>query len=233
MEAAHRGTAPDLSMHCSKPSRIGLTSPWETGRKQTLADAAEVTLALCESIEGPIRLVGHSWGGAVALATANKLGTTVSHLVLYEPMLCGLLHGHRRADAWSEAMGIYSAVQGLGDAQNWQALAEVFTDYFNGDGSWTATPVERQRVIAAQLPPNRHEWDAGAQSTTAHTFSGVSARTLLLRGSMTRLVMRETAAVLQEAFPDWELRDIAGAGHMGPLTHGPIVNADIRSFLAS
>ena len=68
---------------------------------------------------------------------AQKLGMTVSHLVLYEPMLCGLLHGHRRADAWSEAMGIYSAVQKLGDAQNWQALAEVFTDYFNGDGSWT------------------------------------------------------------------------------------------------
>jgi hypothetical protein len=40
--------------------------------------------------------------------------------------------------------------------------------------------------------------------------------------------MRETAAVLHEAFPDWELRDMAGAGHKGPLTHGPIVNAGIR-----
>src|SRR5687767_11993519 len=82
------------SYRCFAPNLLGygLTSPWQAGRKQTLADAAEVTLALCETIPGSIRLVGHSWGGAVALATANELGPRVSHLVLYEPMLVGLLH---------------------------------------------------------------------------------------------------------------------------------------------
>lgn len=223
------------SYRCFAPNLrgYGLTSPWQAGRRQTLADAAEVTLALCEAISGPIRLVGHSWGGAVALATAGTLGPRVSHLALYEPMLCGLLHGHGRADAWSEASGIYAAVQELGDAQDWEALAEIFTDYFNGEGSWAATPVERQRVITTQLPPNRHEWDAGAQSTTAQSFSGVTARTLILRGSLTRLVTKETADILCQAFPHWKLHEIPGAGHMGPLTHGPIVNAEVQSFLAS
>jgi len=211
----------------------GLTSSWQAGHTQTLADAAEITLALCETIQGSIRLVGHSWGGAVALATASKLGTTVSHMALYEPMLCGLLHGHGRAEAWSEAMGIYAAVQELGDAQDWVGLAEVFTDYFNGEGSWAATPVERQRLIAAPLPPNRHEWDAGSQSRTAQDFVGTTAQTLILRGSLTRLVTMETAALLHEAFPHWQLRDIQGARHMGPMTHGPIVNAEILSFLAN
>ena len=125
-----------------------------------------------------------------------------------------------------------SAVRELGDAQDWKALAEVFTDYFNGDGSWAATPTERQHVIASQLPPNRHEWDAGAQSTTAQRFGGITARTLILRGSLTRRVTKETAEVLCQAFPQWALHDIEGAGHMGPLTHAAIVNAEIQSFLA-
>jgi hypothetical protein len=37
-----------------------LTPAWHAERKQTLADAAEGTLFLCERIEGPLRLVGHS-----------------------------------------------------------------------------------------------------------------------------------------------------------------------------
>lgn len=222
---AHRCVAPNLLGY-------GFTSPWYAGRKQTLADAAEVTFALCKTIPGPIHLVEHSWGGAVALETANKLGPKVSHLALYEPMLCGLLHGHGKAEAWSEALGIYAAVQRLGDAQAWEALAQVFTDYFNGDGTWAATPTERQRAIAAQLPPNRHEWDTSSQSMTVQNFIGVTARTLILRGSRTRLVTREIADVLCQAFPHWQLQEIQDAGHMGPLTHSAIVNAEIQSFFA-
>ena len=210
----------------------GLTSPWQAGCRQTLADAAKVTLALCKTIPGPIRLVGHSWGGAVALETANKPGPRVSHLALYKPMLCGLLHTHGKAETWSEALGIYAAVQRLSDAQDWAAQAEVFTDYFNGDGTWAATPAERQYVIASQLPPNHHEWDASLQPTTAQDVGGVTARTLILRCSRTRPVTKEIADVLCQAFPHWQLQEIQDAGHMGPLTHGATVNAKIQFFLA-
>ena len=75
-------------------------------------------------------------------------------------MRCDLLHTQGKAKAWPEALGIYTAVQRLSDVQDWAALAELFTDYFNGDGLWAATPAERQSVIANQLPPNRHKWDA-------------------------------------------------------------------------
>jgi pimeloyl-ACP methyl ester carboxylesterase len=220
---------------CWAPNLLGygLTTPWPAARQQTLDDAAEVALALCRTIDAPIRLVGHSWGGAVALATAQQLGPAVSHLALYEPMLTGLLQGHGRSEASSEAMGVYTAVQTLGDAHDWMALAAVFTDYFNGAGAWASATPERQKAIASQLPPNRHEWDAGAPSATAEGFAGITARTLLLRGRQTRRVTWETAGVLSEAFPYWQLHDIEGAGHMGPLTHSAIVNSEFEAFLAS
>lgn len=226
----------ELAPHyrCIAPNLLGYgqTSPWPGDRMQTLDDAAAVALAVCELADGPIRLVGHSWGGAVALAAAHELGPRVSHLALYEPMLIGLLAGHRRDEAWQEAQGLYASVRRHGDAGDWPTLAKIFTDYFNGDGAWEASPPERRQAVASQLPPNRHEWDAGAPAITADRFSGIAARGMVLRGTETRLVLRETSNVLAQAFPAWELHDIDGAGHMGPLTHSAVVNESIKTFLA-
>ncbi|NUO72918.1 MAG: alpha/beta hydrolase [Frateuria sp.] len=226
----------ELAPHyrCIAPNLLGYgqTSSWAGDRMQTLDDAAAVALAACELTDGPIRLVGHSWGGAVALATAHKLGPRVTHIALYEPMLIGLLAGHHRAEASQEAQDLYASVRRYGDAGDWLALAKIFTDYFNGDGSWDASPPERRQAVASQLPPNRHEWDAGAPAITAGRFNGIVARGMVLRGTETRLVLRETSNVLAQAFPRWELHDIDGAGHMGPLTHSAVVNEQVKEFLA-
>lgn len=227
----------DLSSRyrCLAPNLLGYggTSPWSSNRRQTLADATEVALAVCELAQEPIRIVGHSWGGAVALSAAHKLGSRVSHLVLYEPMLMGLLVGHGRSQALREAEAVYAAVRHHGDAGDWLALAEIFTDYFNGEGAWKATPAERQQAVASQLPPNRHEWDAGAVSITASQLAGIAAKTALLCGNETRLVLKEIAAVLAQAFPDWTAIEVSGAGHMGPLTHSAFVNEHIKTFLVA
>ena len=60
----------------------------------------------------------------------------------------------------------------------------------------------------------------------------MTAGTLVLRGSRTRLVTKKIANVLCQAFPHWQLQKIQDAGHMEPLTHGATVNAKIKSFLA-
>lgn len=226
----------ELSPHhrCIAPNLLGYgqTTPWHKQGMQTLEDAVAVALAVCELVDGPIRLVGHSWGGAVALTAAQKLGSRVTHLALYEPMLMGLLAGHQREAASHEAHGMYAHVRQYGDAEDWMTLAKIFTDYFNGDGSWDASPPDRQQAVASQLPPNRHEWDAGAVPITADRFSGITARTMILRGTQTRLVLHDTTDVLTQAFPQWTLHEIAGAGHMGPLTHSAAVNGHITTFLA-
>jgi pimeloyl-ACP methyl ester carboxylesterase len=211
----------------------GQTTAWTVDGTQTLDDAAEVILAVCEQVDGPIRLVGHSWGGGVAVSAARKLGDRVSHLALYEPMLVSLLRDQHRTEAWAEAAALYADVKRLGGAGQWEALAQRFTDYFNGDGAWDATPADRQKAVAAQLLPNYFEWDAGRTTMTSADLSAISARTLLLRGTRTRLVLREIVDVLHAAFPHWQLLEVPGGGHMGPLTHADIVNPAIEEFLAA
>jgi len=227
----------ELSPHfrCLAPNLLGYgqTSPWPGRRRQTLDDATAIALAVCGLADEPIRIVGHSWGGGVALVTAHQLGPRVAELVLYEPMIGGLLAGHQRDEAAQAIEGLYAAVRTHCDARDWTTLAQIFTDYFNGEGSWHALAPERQRAMVDQTPPNCHEWDAGMPPITADRLRGITAHTLVMRGSETPFVLREITEVLLQAFPQWELREIAGAGHPGPLTHGGPVNDHIRQWFGA
>jgi pimeloyl-ACP methyl ester carboxylesterase len=211
----------------------GKTTAWSEARTLTVEDAVQVVLGVCEGLEAPIRLVGHSWGGYLALAAAKKLGERVSHLALYEPMMPGLLRGHERAKAWEEAASVYADVRRLSGAKQWMELAHRFTDYFNGEGAWQAANAERREAIAAQLPPNRHEWDAATQPVSTRALGPIAARGLVLCGTKTRLVLKDVVELLHAAFPEWQYVDVPGAGHMGPLTHTYTVNETIGEFLDS
>jgi len=222
----HRVIAPNLFGN-------GATSVWREPRRQTIADAAQVVLGLVEALEleAPLRLVGHSWGGAVALHAAHVLGERVGKLVLYEPMLPGLLKAHGRLQAAAETGALHAHLQRCAASGDWLAAAERFTDYFYGDGAWAATPPERRQLIADLLPPNLHEWDAAMVPLRADAFAGISAQTLLMRGRATRPALVEMASVLYQRFTHWQLVDVAACGHMAPLTHAAVVNAWIVDFL--
>lgn len=228
LERRFRVIAPNLRGY-------GDTTPWRGERAQTMADAARVALELVDALalDGPLRIVGHSFGGAVALWTAHVLGARVSHLALYEPMLPGLLPAHGRFTAARETGALYADVKHLGAAGDWMALGRRFTDYFNGDGAWDASPPERRQLIADLLPPNPHEWDACIAPLRADALHGIRARGLLMRGGATRPALIEMAALLHERFAHWHLVNLPGCGHMAPLTHADDVNRLVHAFLGA
>jgi len=227
LSARHRVIAPNLHGY-------GATSRVDADGPHTLAAAAQVVLQLCDglALEGPLSVVGHSWGGAVALWTARTLGPRVAQLALYEPMLPGLLAGHGCAEA-TDTAAMHADVARLSVAGEWAALAQRFTDYFNGDGAWAASPSERRQAIVGLLPPNPPEWDAAMVPVRADLFAAISARTLLMCGGATRPALRAIAAVLQQQFPQWAFDTVPDCGHMAPLTHADIINARLCRFLAA
>lgn len=209
----------------------GQTTAWTEDGAMTLDDAAKVLLAVCEGLDGPIRMVGHSWGGSAALAAAAQLGTRVSHLALFEPMNIAMLRDHGIADAWAEGSALYTDVKRLGGAGDWMALAKRFTDYFNGDGAWDATPPERQKAVAGLLLPNYYEWDASKKPCRAEDFAGIRARTLLTRSADTRLVLRAVSDLLRRTYPAWQFHEFPDGGHMAPLTRADAFNQRVAAFL--
>ncbi|MCX7144294.1 MAG: alpha/beta hydrolase [Proteobacteria bacterium] len=210
----------------------GETTPWQEDGTQTLADHVTLIETICDSIHGPIRLVGHSFGGAVALKVAANLGERVSHLALYEPNPFYLLDLDGRAEAFSEAMALHDDVKALGKKGDWMALAERFAEYFSGDGSWVQMPAERQVAFAKLLLPNYYEWDCvQSDVTTVGVFAKLRAKTLLISGANTRLALREIADLFRATCPHWTFVTIPEAGHMAPLTHPDLVNPIVKHFL--
>lgn len=210
----------------------GETTAWRAQRPQTLADAAEVVLALVDGLHlrAPLRMVGHSFGAAVVLQAAQVLGTRVAKLVLCEPMLPGLLQARGHREAAAETQRLHRQLARLGGAGDWLAAAEPFVEYFSGDGAWAAMPAERRRQIADSLPHNLHEWEAAMALQRADAFDGVTAQGLLMQGHATRRALAEMADVLHARFGHWQRVGVAG-GHMAPVTHADAVNRLIADFL--
>ncbi len=69
----------------------GETTHWPGTSPQSLYAQAQLVLALCEETTTPIHLVGHSFGGSVALKAASVLGPRVGNLILLEPNPFNLL----------------------------------------------------------------------------------------------------------------------------------------------
>ena len=77
---------------------FGDSDPWPGERPLSLADEAEAVLAAAKVIERPFHLVGHSYGGAVALKLALTAPERIASLTVIEPVSFHLLRDRGEAD---------------------------------------------------------------------------------------------------------------------------------------
>ena len=88
---------------------------------------------------GGVHLVGHSYGGAVALKIAAQYPQHVRSLVLYEPVaFCLLLDDAASHAEAAEALAITAGMQRCLERADREGAAEHFVDYWSGDGTWAA-----------------------------------------------------------------------------------------------
>jgi pimeloyl-ACP methyl ester carboxylesterase len=210
----------------------GATTPWPERETQTLEAQARIVVTACEGIGEPVALVGHSFGGTVALKAATLLGPRVGSMVLIEPNPVYLLAQGGRREEFAEVRALRDHVKHFGALGDWEAVAERFADYWVGDGAWSAMPEARRAAFAALLPPNFHEWDAAmGEATTVEDLAALRCRTLVMSDPATRRPIRAIAEILAQACPQWTFLDIPAGGHMAPLTRPDLVNPMIRAFL--
>lgn len=210
----------------------GETSAWNEETTQTIADQADLVLSLVRDIAGPVRIVGHSFGGSVACKAAAMLGRRASHLFLFEPTLFHLLAQNGRREAYTEATALRDFIKSHGKREDWGAVAERFVDYWIGDGAWAAMPHERRLAYMQLLRPNYYEWDClETDRTTIEEFARIRAKAMIAYTPDARRPSREIAQLFYEKCPGWSVARIAEGGHMAPLTHPQVVNPLIAGFL--
>ncbi len=213
----------------------GKTPPWRAGATQSLDDHARLVEAALPANAGEICLVGHSFGGCVAMKAAARLAGRVARLVLLEANPFYLLAQCGRTDSFAEAMELRNWVKKFGSLGEWATAAEKFADYWGSPGTWRAMAPERRAAFSQALKPNYFEWDAVMNETTPvkEWAKVLPHATLLAYDPGTVLPVREIAAILRHSCPNWTYKELPGAGHMAPLTRPDLINPLIRSFVTS
>ena len=221
--------APDLCGY-------GEAAAWQGEGAFSLAAEA----ALAESVLGAgserIHLVGHSYGGVVALRLAAQWPERVQSLVLIEPVA---FHLFRDAPAGSldhrllgEVRQVAELVWGSVASGDYRGGMAGFVDYWNGDGAWLQAKPELQAALIRRLPKVALDyWAALGESIQADGYGQIGAPSLILSGSRSPQPARRVAAIVGECLPNCRRLTIEGAGHMLPLTHKDAVNAAILEHL--
>jgi pimeloyl-ACP methyl ester carboxylesterase len=213
----------------------GKTPPWPAEATQSLDDQARLVEAALPGHTGEIYLVGHSFGGSVAMKAAARLSGRVAKLVLLETNPFYLLAQFGRIDAFAEAMELRNCVKKFGALGQWATAAEKFANYWGGAGAWREMALERRTAFTEALKPNYFEWDAVMnEATSVEQWAILLPRaTLLVCDPGTVLPIREIAAILRRSCPGWTYREVPGAGHMAPLTRPDLINPLVGSFLSA
>src|SRR5262245_22966558 len=118
----------------------GRSAPWL--RDAALAPDAElgVVHALLDVVGRPVdrrvHLVGHSYGGAVALDAARRFPGQVASLTLIEPVAFQLLRRADELDGWREVAALAARHLALVGEGRDAAAAEAFITYWMGPNAW-------------------------------------------------------------------------------------------------
>lgn len=219
------------------PSFIGCgdSGPWTGERAFTLADEARGIIDLVDALSEPVHLIGHSYGGGVALKVAAARPGAVASLALYEPSAFHLLRqvGQSASGELAEVEAIADAVgAGVVSGEYQQAVA-VFVDYWNGAGAWASLRPDVRAGLLRWLPKAPLDFRALLRDDTPITsYRRITCPASLICGEHARAPSRRIVGELAAALPHTTVEIIPGAGHMGPVTHADEVNGYLAQHLA-
>src|SRR5262249_46195094 len=132
----------------------GSRGPWSGEHAFTLVAEGVEALALIDASDDKVHLVGHSYGGGVALEVALARPDRIASIALYEPSAFHLLPqlGGAAIEGHAEIVAVAQRVSksiAIGDCRGGIA---AFVDYWNGSGAWAAIRPAAQQALVRWAP---------------------------------------------------------------------------------
>lgn len=178
----------------------------------------------------PAVVVGHSYGGDVALGAALRVGSSsILSVAAYEPPMPWL-------DVWPANAGATAAAVTTSSASaptdTDEEAAERFFRRMVGDSAWERLPEAGRRARRADGPALAAELRAIRLVDPPFDVTALGLPATFGRGGNSISRHRDTVTWLVEHTPGAELFEIAGAGHGAHLTHPDAFAAFVRTAVA-
>lgn len=214
----------------------GGTAAWAGRHPIGLRDHARLAAEVIRRQGQRVHLVGHSFGGAIALRLAADHPQLVRSLTLIEPVSFQLLRD-RDADGgalYAEIRNLASAVFESTLSGHGHAGMQGFIDYWNGDGAWAQMPADMQGRLAMQIGGVSANFSAVfADTMRLADCAKIMMPTLVIAGDRSPGPARHVAALVARAVPHALRLTLAGGGHMLPLTHAGALAEAVAAHVES
>jgi len=200
----------------------GGTTHWPGAGTFSLGTEADLVCALIDKLEKPVHLVGHSFGGAVALKLAMRYPEHVKSLTVIEPASFHLLlHGDDMDDlAFRQISEIAAIIANAVNSGDYLGAMRRFVDFWNGPGAWNALPNPQRIALATRINKVTLDfWATLNDPMRRGDLFNLAVPTLVILGERSPLPTRRICFHLARVLPNVRQRAIAGAGHMLPTTH--------------
>ncbi|KJC54021.1 alpha/beta hydrolase [Bradyrhizobium sp. LTSPM299] len=221
--AAWRPIVAELSsrFRCVTTSLLGYGGTLErrTASDPCISHEAEVLESVVRKAGGPVHLVGHSFGGLVALAVALRSQVPLSSLVILEAPAIELLRTQgedRYYGLFRDMTEAYFAGFASGNAG---AIAAMI-DFYGGPGTFASWPPRVCAYAERTTPVNIVDWaSAYGFPLSAALLAAIRMPVLVARGSASHPAMQRANAMLSECIDQAALATIDGAAHFMIATH--------------
>jgi pimeloyl-ACP methyl ester carboxylesterase len=218
LSGRYRVLAPDLLGY-------GQSEPWPINARLHPWSDLSAIVALADRVGEPVHLVGHSYGGTVALEAARSLGPRTKSLTLIEPIAFHLLRLTGRMREWQELTDVGRQMMEALRLRRDRGAAGVYMKYWVGRLRWWSMSRKARRRVLLTVGKVGAEFEAvSGLATTEGDYRSINTPTRLIAGERTPKPARAIVDELLNILPDSHLNVLPRAGHMSPITHPDAVS---------
>ena len=190
-----------------------------TDSKPSIDHQIRLVECVVDRVEEPVHLVGHSYGGTVAAATALAGASKLARLTLIEPLPVEVLRQAGENEAYAQVRNMYSDYIGAYERGDRFACQHVI-DFWGGAGSFESFPERLKEYCAETTTLNLKDWSAAwGFDSPLDKYRALHVPTLIICGMLTNWVATKIGEVLTSVIPDSRLVNVDGASHFVIATH--------------
>lgn len=211
-----------VNHHCISiklPGHGGTPEPVDFENPTIETELSIIERAVHACTDKPIHLVGHSYGGVVALGLALKGSVAIEQMTLYEPVAAWVLDV-MKDDKNSAVVGDFLSQyrQAVSDEKKY-ACAQVI-DFWGGAGSFDTFPDFIKEAMSPLVDNNIRHWDiCTATENKLSDLQALMVPTRLVCGSESNAVAHAIVDYLASEIPMTQKHLIKGASHFLVTSH--------------
>ena len=181
----------------------------------------------------PSHIIGHSFGGAVALNFALRYPELVRTLVLIEPAVSSVLADTpENREATKEGQAIRAKLKEAFDSGDAQRIVRTYAEHV-APGEFDKATTEFREMLTANVQAFQLDFTSPRPVLSCDDAQRVSVPVLVLSGDRSPLGLQRISEATANCIPKARLIKIRGATHWVQHDHAEELNAALLAFLAS